>query len=326
MPAPHDKRVTIFGGSGFIGTRLVQRLARRGYRILVACRRPDLAGHVRTFGQVGQIQPVQANVRHPESVAAAVAGADVVINLTGIGFERARQRFDAVHVAGARAVAEAAAAAGATRLVHMSILGADEEAPSLFARSRARGEQAALGAFPDAVVVRPSILFGPGDGFFVRFANLARLFWVLPVIAGSTRFQPIYVGDVAEALARAADGAVKGGRPYELGGPDIETMHQLLERILRVTGRHRPLLPVPTSLVSFGAIFTGLLPKPILTRDQLAQLTVDNVVSDDARRHKRTIEAFGIEPATMDAILPTYLWRFRPHGQFDRPLSGEGSR
>jgi uncharacterized protein YbjT (DUF2867 family) len=323
MPAPREKRVTIFGGSGFIGTRLVQRLARRGHRILVACRRPDLAGHVRTFGQVGQIQPVQANLRYPESIAAAVAGADIVINLTGIGFERGRQRFDAVHVAGAGAVAEAAAAAGATRLVHMSVLGAAEDAPSLSARSRAAGEQAALAAFPDVVVIRPSIVFGPGDGFFVPFANLARLFWVLPVIAGNTRFQPVYVGDVAEALARAADGAVKGGRPYELGGPDIETMHQLLERIERVTGRHRPLLPVPTSLVRFGAIFTGMMPNPILTRDQVTQLTVDNVVSDEARRHKRTIETFGIDPATMDAILPTYLWRFRPRGQFDRPLSGE---
>lgn len=325
MSAPHDTRVTIFGGSGFIGTPLVQRLARRNCRILVACRRPDLAGHVRTFGQVGQIQPVQANVRHPGSVAAAVAGADVVINLTGIGYERGRQRFDAVHAAGARNVAAAAAAAGATRLVHMSILGADEQAPSAYARSRARGEAEALAAFPDTVIIRPSIVFGPGDGFFVRFANLASLWWVLPVIAGDTRFQPVYLGDVAEALARAADGAVKGGRAYELGGPDIETMHRLLERILRETGRHRPLVPVPTPVVSFGAIFTGLLPTPILTRDQVAQLTVDNVVSDDARRHKRTIEAFGIDPATMDAILPTYLWRFRPHGQFDRPLSGEGS-
>lgn len=324
MAAPHEKRVTIFGGSGFIGTPLVQRLARRDYRILVASRRPDLAGHVRTFGRVGQIHPVQANVRHPESVAAAVAGADIVINLTGIGFERGRQRFDAVHEAGARIVAEAAAAAGASRLIHMSVLGAAEDAPSLFARSRMRGEAEALAAFPDAVIVRPSILFGPGDGFFVRFANLARLFWVLPVIAGDTRFQPVWVGDVAEALARAADGAVTGGRVYELGGPDIETMRELLERILRETGRRRLLLPVPTPLVGFGAFFTGLLPHPILTRDQVAQLGVDNVVSDDARRHKRTLEAFGIEAATMDAILPTYLWRFRPHGQFDRPLSGEG--
>lgn len=324
MAAIEEKRVTVFGGSGFVGTRLVQLLARRGYRIRVAVRRPDLAGHVRPLGRVGQIQPVQANVRYPDSVAAAAEGADVVINLTGILFETGRQKYRAVHAMGARNVAEAARAAGARALVHMSALGADPESPSASARSKALGEREVLDAFPRAVIMRPSIQFGEGDGFFSLYATLARWLPILPVIGGRTRFQPVFVGDVAEAFARAADGAGVGGKAYELGGPDIETMRALIERILNESGRRRQLMPVPLSLAKFGATFTGLLPQPLLTRDQVVQLGIDNVVSDAARRQKRTIEAFGIDAATMDAILPKYFWRFRTHGQFDRPEAPAG--
>ncbi|MEX1179928.1 MAG: complex I NDUFA9 subunit family protein [Cucumibacter sp.] len=319
MALSDEKRVTIFGGSGFVGRRLVQLLARRDWRIRVAVRRPDLAGHVRPLGRVGQIAPVQANVRYPESVAAAISGADVVINLTGILNETGRQKFRAVHTMGAKNVAAAAKAAGVKRLVHMSALGADENSPSAYQRSKALGEAEVLAAFKDAVVLRPSIQFGEGDGFFTRFATLARWLPVLPLIGGNTRFQPVHVGDVAEALARAAEGMVKDGKVYELGGPDTETMADLIRRILRETGRHNPLLPMPRALASFGAAFTGLLPHPLLTRDQVTQLYIDNVVSDGASRQKRTFQAFGIDAATMEAILPTYLWRFRPHGQFDRP-------
>ncbi len=314
-----EKRVTIFGGSGFVGTRLVQLLARRDWRIRVAVRRPDLAGHVRPLGRVGQIAPVQANVRYPESIAAAVSGADVVINLVGILTETSRQKFRAVHTMGARHIAEAAKRAGVGRLIHMSALGADAESPSAYFRSKALGEKEALEVLHSTIVFRPSIQFGEGDGFFSLYATLAQFLPVLPLIGGKTRFQPVYVGDVAEALARAAEGEGKAGKVHELGGPDIETNRQIIERVLRETGRSRPLLPLPRTLALLGATVTGLLPNPLLTRDQVRQLFIDNVVSEEAVRQKRTLDAFGIDAATMDAILPGYLWRFRPHGQFDRP-------
>jgi uncharacterized protein YbjT (DUF2867 family) len=310
--------VTIFGGSGFVGTQVVQLLARKGYRIRVAVRRPDLAGHLRPLGDVGQVVPIQANVRNADSVTRAVAGASIVINLVGIGFERGKQRFETIHAQGARAVAAAAKAAGAKSLVHMSVLGADLNSPSAVARSRARGEAETLAAFPGAVVFRPSIIFGPGDGFFNLMASLARLAPVLPLIGGATRFQPVYVGDVAEALVMAAEGGVKGGRVYELGGPEVETHRALLQRILHETGRSNRLLPLSPGLGKLLAIPMGLLPTPLLTADQVVQLQSDNIVSEDAARDKRTLAAFGIAPTPMDAILPSYLWRFRKNGQFDR--------
>ncbi|WP_323016123.1 complex I NDUFA9 subunit family protein, partial [Devosia sp.] len=228
------KLVTIFGGAGFVGTPIVQLLARRGYRIRVAGRRPDLAGHVKMYGSVGQVQPIQANIRNRASVERAVAGADIVINLAGIGYERGAQRFQAVHVAGAANVAAAARAAGVTSLVHMSALGVEAAAGvSAYAASKLQGEKAVLDAFPEAVILRPSILFGQGDIFFNRMAGLARLFPVLPLISGKTLFQPAYVGDVAEAFAIAAEGGVKTGRIYELGGPQVETHRELLNRIQR---------------------------------------------------------------------------------------------
>jgi len=311
--------VTIFGGAGFVGTQIVQLLARKGYRIRVAMRRPDLAGHVNPLGAVGQIVPVQANIRNAESVQRAVKGAQIVINLVGIGYESGRQRFRAVHTLGARNVAEAAKAAGAQQLVHMSALGADPQSPSAYARSKALGEAEVLEVFPEAVIIRPSIMFGQGDGFFNLMGSLARLFPVLPLIGGKTRFQPIYVGDVADAFAMAAEGGVKTGRIYELGGPEVLTHKALLERILHETMRHNPLLPLPAAIGKLLAFPFALLPfPPLLTADQVDLLQIDNVVSPEAIKDKRTLAAFGVEPTPMEAILPSYLWRFRKHGQFDR--------
>jgi NADH dehydrogenase len=320
MDRIEPKLVTIFGGSGFVGTQIVQLLARNGHRIRVAVRRPDLAGHTKMFGSVGQIQPIQANVRNAASVRRAVAGVDIVINLAGIGFSRGAQTFDAVHVDGAAHVAEAARAAGVTTLVHMSALGADRAADvSAYAASKLAGEAAVFKAFPNAIIMRPSILFGQDDGFFNLMAALARLFPVLPVIGGDTNFQPAYVGDVAEAFARAAEGRVKPGRIYELGGPQVETHRELLARVQREAGRNRPMLPLPAGLAKLMALPFAILPfPPLLTGDQVALLGVDNVVSDAAIKDKRTFAAFGITPTAMDAILPTYMYRYRKHGQFDR--------
>ncbi len=314
------KLVTIFGGSGFVGTHLVQLLARKGYRIRVAVRRPDLAGETRMFGTVGQVMPIQANLRNEASVQRAVAGADIVINLVGIGFERGKQRFDAVHNQGAALVARAAQAAGVSALVHVSALGIDKAAEvSAYASSKLAGEAAVLEAFPNAVVLRPSILFGQGDGFFNLMGTLARMFPIMPLISGKTLFQPVYVGDVAEAIAKAAEGEVKTGRIYELGGPDVESHKALMERILREAGRKRPLVPFPAGIAKFGAAILGILPfKPLVTGDQVELLAIDNVVSDEAKKDKRTFAAFGIAPQSMDEVLPTYMWRFRRHGEFDR--------
>lgn len=312
------KLVTVFGGSGFVGSHIVQELARRGCRVRVAVRRPDLAGHVRMFGFPGQIQPVQANLRFPDSVAAAVMGADIVVNLVGILFEKGRQTFDAVQHEGARVVAEAAKASGAARLIHMSAIGASESSPSRYARAKALGEAAVLEAFPGAVVIRPSIIFGPGDGFFNLFGFLARVSPVMPLVSGKTRFQPVYVADVARAFVTAAEGGIKGGKVYELGGPDIETMRELIDRVLAESLRKRLVVPMPGPLASAAAHVMNVLPKPLLAPDQVVQLGIDNVVSAEAIRQKRTLAAFSIAPTGMDAILPSYMWRFRKHGEFDR--------
>ena len=311
--------VTIFGGSGFLGTQLVQVLARRGYRIRVAVRRPDLAGHVRPLGSVGQVMPIQANLRFPESVARAVAGADIVINLVGIGHERGAQRFRAVHVRGAQTVAESAKAAGVRTLVQVSALGADGQSASGYARTKALGEEAVLAAFPEAIVIRPSIMFGPGDSFFNLMGALTRWFPVLPLIGGKSQFQPVYVGDVADAIAAAIGGAVKPGRVYELGGPETMSYRELMQRVLGETQRRNPMLPIPAPIGKLLAAPFALLPfPPLLTGDQVDLLQADNVVSEAARKEKRGLAAFGVEPTPLAAILPTYLWRFRRHGQFDR--------
>lgn len=315
------KLATVFGGSGFIGTQLTQDLARRGYSVRVAVRRPDLAGHVRMFGAPGQIQPVQANLRYPDSVAAAMRGSDLVINLVGILYEKGKQRFGAVQAQGARTVAEAARAAGVKTLIHMSALGADPHSPSAYQRAKAMGEAEVAKAFPQAIIIRPSLVFGPGDTLFNRFGFIARTFPIMPLIGASSRIQPIYVGDVAEAIARAAQGAIKTGKTYELGGPEIVTMEDIIERVLEETQRKRPVLPLPAAIAGPMASLMALLPSPLLTPDQVVQFGLDNIVSEDAKRQKRTLDAFAITPTSMEAILPSYMWRFRKNGEFDRHSS-----
>jgi NADH dehydrogenase len=312
------KLVVIFGGSGFVGRHVVRALAQRGYRIRVACRRPDLAGHLQPLGNVGQIQPVQANLRVRWSVDQAVLGADHVVNLVGILHEGGRQRFAAVHEFGARAVAEAARSVGAG-LTHVSAIGADVKSESAYARTKALGEKAVLETVKDAVIFRPSINFGPEDDFFNRFATMARYSPALPLIGGGeTKFQPVYVADVAEAIARSVEGAIEGGRIYELGGPNVLTFKECMEELLTVIDRKRMLVPVPWWVAGMQASILGLLPKPLLTRDQLVQLRSDNVVSDEAVKTGRTLTGLGIQPQSLGTILPSYLWRFRAAGQFQR--------
>jgi len=312
------KLVTVFGGSGFLGRHVVRELARRGYRIRAAVRRPELAGHLQPLGNMGQIHAVQANIRVRWSIDRAVEGADHVVNLVGILYESGPQAFAAVHAAGARAVAEAAAAVGAG-LTHGSAIGADPGSASAYARSKAEGEQAVLETVPAAVIFRPSIMFGPEDDFFNRFAAMARLSPVLPLIGGGrTKFQPVYVGDVAEAFARSVEGEVTGGRIYELGGPDVRSFRELLEDMLAVVGRRRLLLPVPWPLASLQAAVLGLLPRPLLTRDQVTLLKSDNVVSREAEADGRSFAGLGIRPQAAAAVLPSYLWQYRPAGQFAR--------
>jgi uncharacterized protein YbjT (DUF2867 family) len=312
------KLVTVFGGSGFVGRHVVRALAKRGYRIRVACRRPDLAFHLQPLGNVGQIQPVQANIRVPWSVERAVEGADHVVNLVGILYETGKQKFAAVQEAGARTVAEAAKAAG-IGLTHGSALGANADSRSVYARTKAGGEKAVLEAVKDAVVFRPSIVFGPEDGFYNRFAGMARYSPMLPLIGGGeTRFQPVYVGDVAEAMARSVDGNVAGGKIYELGGPEVMTFRACFEEMLQIIDRKRRLATIPWWLAELQASILGMLPNPLLTPDQVTLLRADNVVSQAAEKEGRTIAALGIRPQTAAAILPTYLWRYRPAGQFTR--------
>jgi NADH dehydrogenase len=316
-----DTLVTVFGGSGFLGRHVVRALCKRGYRVRVAVRRPDLAGHLQPLGRVGQIHAVAANLRYPASVEAAARDADIVINLVGILFEAGRQRFDSVHAFGAEAVALAAAAFGA-RLIHISAIGADPDAPSHYARSKAMGEKLALAAMPSATILRPSILFGPEDDFFNKFAALARIAPALPLIGGGhTRFQPVYAGDVASAIVAVIDRAETEGAIYELGGPEVASFKELMQFVLATIERRRLLVPIPFGLARIMAFFlelpTRLLSiKPQLTRDQVELLLRDNVVSQQARDAGRTLAGLGIEPVSMRAVVPTYLWRFRKSGQF----------
>jgi uncharacterized protein YbjT (DUF2867 family) len=314
------KLVTIFGGSGFIGRHVVRALARRDYRIRVAVRRPDLAGFLQPLGRVGQIHAVQANVRYPDSVAAAVQDSDIVINLVGILNQRGRQRFKPVHLAGTEAIARATAQQGA-RLIQVSALPANERSWSGYARTKGRADKAALAAVPAAVVFRPSIVFGPEDKVFNRFAALARLLPALPLVGGGkTKFQPVFVGDVAEAIAAAVDGKAKPGAIYELGGSETFTFKQLLQFILATIGRRRLLVPIPFWLARLQALFLQFLPNPLLTPDQVTLLKRDNMVSEEATRDGRTLGGLGIEPRSVQSIVPSYLWRFRKTGQF-RPRS-----
>ena len=310
------KLVTVFGGSGFLGRHVVRALARRGYLVRVACRRPDLAGFLQPLGNVGQIQAVQANLRVRWSVDRAVEGADYVVNLAGILFETGPQTFDAVQDFGARAVAEAARAANAG-LTHVSAIGAHLDSDSDYGRTKALGEKAVHETIPSAVIFRPSVVFGPEDQFFNRFANMARFSPALPLIGGGhTRFEPVYAGDVAEAIARSVDGKIERGKVYELGGPRVLTFRQCMEEMLETIDRKRFFVPVPWWLARLQGKILGLLPGHLLTEDQVVLLQKDNVVSESARKEGRTLEGLGIQPVSLASILPSYLWRYRVAVQF----------
>jgi len=319
MASNQDTLVTVFGGSGFVGRHVVRALAKRDYRIRVAVRRPELAGYLQPVGRVGQIHTVQANLRYPASVEAAMRDSTAAINLVGILAESGAQTFDAVQAEGAQTVARAAAAAGAS-MVHVSAIGADEQSASRYARAKAAGEQAVKAALPSAIIMRPSMVFGPEDQFTNRFAGLARISPALPLIGGGlTKLQPVYVGDVATAVADAVDGKARPGATYELGGPEVLTMREIMQIILDVTDRKRMLISLPFGLAKLQAVLLQFAPGPLkLTADQVELLRSDNVVSDAAKAAGLTLEGLGISPDSVEAVAPQYLWRFRPAGQFQR--------
>lgn len=298
--------VTIFGGSGFIGRHLVQRLAQRGWGVRVAVRDPEAAQFLKPLGGTAQIVPRKANVTVPAEVEAAVAGASAVINLVGILYERGQRTFQRIHVDAAATVAKAAKTAGVERLVQMSAIGADPDSPAAYGRTKAAGEQAVRDAFPAATVLRPSVVFGPEDDFFNRFAVLARFLPALPVFDVS--FQPVYVGDVADAVDAVLENPGTVGKTYELGGPRVIPFRELMQIVLRETNRRRWLLPLPLAVAELEALFLELLPVPPLTRDQVKLLSRDNVVDKNAL----TLKDLRIEPTALEAIVPTYLGRFRP--------------
>lgn len=308
--------VTVFGGSGFVGTQAVRYLAKAGWRVRVAVRNPNLAYKMRLLGDVGQIDVVQANLRNGPSIERALEGATASLNLVGVGYEAGRQGFQAVHVMGARNVAEAARAMGLSRIVQMSALGADAESPSKYLRTKAEGEAAVREIYPDAVVARPSIVFGTGDGFFNKFAGMAQISPVLPLIGGGqTRFQPVFVGDLGQALAHMVVTDAAAGQTYELGGPSIFTFKELMERILAETGQRRLLLPIPFPVAALlgkvGDVMSAVVPPPV-TSDQVDALRSDNVVSG---RYPGLAE-LGLSPTSLEAILPTYLYAYRKGGQY----------
>lgn len=327
MTPRHDNDlVTVFGGSGFIGRLVVRALVKHGWRVRVACRRPDLALIPQAIGRVGQVHSVQANLRYPASIAPVLRNATAVVNLVGILAPRGRQTFDAVHSFGAGALAKEAAKAGITRFVHVSAIGADASSSSGYARTKGEAEALVRREVPSAVVMRPSVVFGPGDAFFNRFAAMARFLPVLPLIGADTRFQPVFGGDVAEAVAMALDGATPGST-FELGGPDIASLRDIVEFVLRETGRNRLLLPLSftaggwlAGATEIAALLTlGLFPANLTTtRDQVTLLRSDNVVSPQAEADGRTLQGLGIKPESFRAIAPTYLWRYRSAGQYDR--------
>jgi uncharacterized protein YbjT (DUF2867 family) len=321
--------VVVFGGSGFIGSHLVRALAKRGKRVRVAMRRPHLGHELRVLGDVGQVQLVQANVRYPESVARAVEGASAVVNLVGLLYEKGSQKFGAVQAEGARTIAEAAKATGIKRFVHVSAIGADANSRSAYGRTKAQAEHAVRMALPSAAILRPSIVFGPEDGFFNRFADMAKFSPFLPAIGGGkTRFQPVYVQDVADAIANALDREDAQGRTFELGGPQVYSFKELLNFITTTIERPRALLPLPFGVAGTMGAFADaafrLYPfaGPPLTGDQVEMLKQDNVVGISGDRSLGTIADLGVTTLeTVEAIVPTYLWRFRPYGQFQTKQS-----
>ena len=304
--------VTVFGGSGFVGRHTVRRLAERGWRVRVATRDVEDAAHLKLMGEVGQVVPVGASVRSDADVAAAVAGADAVVNLVGVLHESGEQTFGALHAVAPGRIAKACAEAGIRRFVHVSAIGADAESPAVYARSKAAGEHFARQAYPGTTILRPSVIFGPEDGFLNRFGALARLLWVLPLIGGGdNRFQPIYVGDVAEAVARALDNPKTAGQTYELGGPRVYSMREVFELVCRETGRDRPLVPIPVGIAKFEAFFLGLLPAPLLTVDQVKMLERDNICGLGVPG----LADLGIQPTPMEAHAPAILGRYRRPGR-----------
>lgn len=305
--------VTVFGGSGFIGRYLVQRLAQDGWSIRVAVRHPARAAFLKPLGEIGQITPLCVPVQDHEAIAAALHDADAAVNLTGLLYEGGRQRFDAVHVSAPKAIAESAAAKGLSAMVQVSAIGADPQAAAAYARTKGAGEAAVLQAFPKATILRPSVVFGPEDGFFNRFAEMARFAPALPLIGGGrTRFQPVYVDDVARAVVQALKDPASQGKTYELGGPRVYSFKQLMELLLKTTGRRRALVNLPFGVAKLQAAFMELLPVPPLTRDQVTLLRSDNVVSEGAL----TLADLGVEPTTVESIIPGYLGKYRVGGQF----------
>jgi len=311
MAIGRDTIVTVIGGSGFIGRYVVEKLARHGCLVRVAVRRPERALFLKTSGEIGQITPLAVNIRDPQSIAAVVSGAQAVINLVGILYQSGPQRFDAVQAEGAGHVARAAQAAGVEKLIHLSAIGADPVSPAAYARSKAAGEAGVRAAFPAATILRPSIVFGPEDQFFNRFASMAMVSPVLPLIGGKTRFQPVYVGDVAEAVVAALLRPEAAGQLYELGGPRIYTFRALMQLMLRLIDRRRCLISLPFPLASLQAALLQVLPTPPLTLDQVRLLRRDNIVDPQAK----SLADLDIVPRSVESLAPVYLDRFRPQGE-----------
>lgn len=307
--------VTIFGASGFLGRHIVRALAKEGWRIRACSRRPQLAEFLRPYGMVGQIQPFKADVTDANAVRRALIGADAAINLAGImhgGW--GGKRFTATHETGAATVAQIAAECGVGQLVHVSTLGPAGESKSNYAVSKLAGEAAVRAAFPAATILRPSAVFGPEDKFFNRFANLARYAWVLPLIGGGeTKLQPAFVGDVAEATKAVLASTASAGETYELGGPEVLSLREIMEMVVRVVDRRRLFAPLPFALAKIGAYPASLLPDPPLTPDQVELLKGDSIVAEGAKG----FADLGISPEAAEAIVPSYLWRFRRTGQFE---------
>ena len=315
-----SRLVTIYGGSGFVGRYIARRMAREGWLVRVAVRRPNEALFVRPYGAVGQVEPVLCNVRDDESVRAAMAGADAVVNCVGILGRRGKNSFDAVHVEGAGRIARIAAETGVAHLVHVSAIGAAADSRSEYARSKAAGEAAVLQAFPAAVILRPSIIFGTEDHFFNRFAAMTKFGPILPIVGADTKFQPVHVDDVAQAAVKGVLGQAAPGI-YELGGPDVCSLRDLMVAMLKVIHRRRLVVNVPFFLAGIlaaildavQALTGGLVTNTVLTRDQVRSLATDNVVAPGAKG----FADLGIVPTPFSAVLPDYLWRFRPSGQYD---------
>jgi NADH dehydrogenase len=309
--------VTVFGGSGFVGRYVVQALAKTGCRVRVAVRRPDEAIYLQPLGSVGQIHAVQANLRDEASVRRAMEAVDGVVNLVGILQQSGKQTFEAVQIKGPELIARIARDSGIRGLVHISALGASRSNRSAYMRSKAEGEERIRNAYPNAVILRPSFIFGPEDGFFNRFASMARFTPVMPLIGGGkTRCQPVYVGDVAKAVAAGLDGGARQGVPYELGGPAIYTFREIFDLIAEYTARKRLYMPIPFWLAKIQGFFLQMLPNAPITLDQVRMLQSDNVVGAEARSEARTLENLGIVPRAVETVVPSYLVRFRPKGEF----------